>query len=98
VTTKTITWENRRAMRPRFKWRPYVLRAYFDTQLMVAENHGRISHAYRQFFMGHKGDMEARYTTNKGRLPDDVIEDMRRSFASCEEYLSTRPAGGRTPS
>jgi hypothetical protein len=95
VTTKTITWEIRRAMRPRFKWRPYVLRAYFDTQLMVAENHGRISHAYRQFFMGHKGDMEARYTTNKGRLPDDVREDMRRSFALCEEYLSTRLAGER---
>jgi hypothetical protein len=89
VTTKTITKEVRDAMRPRFKWRPYVLRAYFDTQLMVAENHGKISHAYRQFFMGHKGDIEARYTTNKGRLPEDVIEDMRRSFKMCESYLST---------
>jgi len=86
---KTITKEVRDAMRPRFKWRPYVLRAYFDTQLMVAENHGKISHAYRQFFMGHKGDIEARYTTNKGRLPEDVIEDMRRSFRECESYLST---------
>ena len=43
-----------------------MLRAYFDTQLMVAENHGKISHAYRQFFMGHSDDIEARYTTNKG--------------------------------
>jgi hypothetical protein len=49
--------------------------------------------AYRQFFMGHKGDIEARYTTNKGRLPEDLIEDMRRSFAACEEYLSTKPSG-----
>ena len=31
VTTKTVTAEIRRAMRPRFRWRPYVLRAYFDT-------------------------------------------------------------------
>jgi len=31
VTTKTVTAEIRRAMRPRFNWRPYVLRAYFDT-------------------------------------------------------------------
>jgi hypothetical protein len=91
ITTKTVTKEIRNAMRPRFKWRPYVLRAYFDTQLLVAENHGKISHAYRQFFMGHKGDMEARYTTNKGRLPPAVIEDMRQSFLKCEEYLSTRP-------
>jgi hypothetical protein len=89
VTTKTITKEIRDAMRPLFKWRPYVLRSYFDTQLMVAENHGKISHAYRQFFMGHKGDIEARYTTNKGRLPKDVIEDMRNSFTKCESYLST---------
>jgi integrase len=91
ITTKTVTKEIRKTMRPRFKWRPYVLRAYFDTQLLVAENHGKISHAYRQFFMGHKGDIEARYTTNKGRLPEPVIEDMRLSIQKCEEYLSTRP-------
>jgi len=91
ITTKNVTREIREAMRPRFKWRPYVLRAYFDTQLLLAENHGKISHAYRQFFMGHKGDIEARYTTNKGRLPSSLIEDMRRSFMNCEEYLSTRP-------
>jgi len=92
IVTKTITKEIREAMRPRFKWRPYVLRSYFDTQLLVAENNGKISHAYRQFFMGHKGDMEARYTTNKGRLPDAVIEDMRRTFINSEDYLSTRKA------
>jgi integrase len=91
ITTKSVTKEIRDAMRPRFTWRPYVLRAYFDTQLLVAENHGKISHAYRQFFMGHKGDMEARYTTNKGRLPRSLIDDMRNSFRNCEEYLSTRP-------
>jgi integrase len=92
VTTKTVTAEIRGAMRPRFKWRPYVLRAYFDTQLLIAENHGKISHTYRQFLMGHKGDIEARYTTNKGRLPDDLIEDMRRRSADSEEYLTTRKA------
>ena len=90
ITTKNVTKGIRDAMRPRFKWRPYVLRAYFDTQLLVAENHGKTSHAYRQFWMGHKGDIEARYTTNKGRLPPDLIEDMRRSFNNCEEYVSTR--------
>lgn len=92
VTTKTVTSEIRKAMRPRFKWRPYVLRAYFDTQLLIAENSGKISHAYRQFFMGHVGDVEAQYTTNKGRLPDDLIEDMRRRFTDSEEYLTTRKA------
>ena len=92
ITTKNVTREIREAMRPRFKWRPYVFRAYFDTQLLVAENHGKIGHPYRVFFMGHKGDIEARYTTNKGRLPEGLIEDMRRSFRDCEDYLSTRPS------
>jgi hypothetical protein len=93
ITTKTLTKEIRDAMRPRFDWRPYVLRSYFDTQLMVAENHGKISHAYRQFFMGHSGDMEARYTTNKGRLPEDVIEDMRSSYRKCQDYLQVVRSG-----
>jgi integrase len=91
ITTKSVTKEIRDAMRPRFPWRPYVLRAYFDTQLLIAENSGKISHAYRQFFMGHQGDMEARYTTNKGRLPKALIESMRDAFSNCQEYLSTRP-------
>jgi hypothetical protein len=90
VTRKTLTKEIRDAMRPRYTWRPYVLRAYFDTQLLVAENNGKIAHAYRQFFMGHKGNMEARYTTNKGRLPDSVIEDMRKTYGRCLGYLETR--------
>jgi len=97
IVTKTVTKEIREAMRPRFKWRPYVLRAYFDTRLLVAENHGKISHAYRQFFMGHVGDIEAKYTTNKGRLPDTLIEDMRRRFTDSEEYLTTRKASGEDP-
>jgi len=90
ITVKTLTKEIRDAMRPKYRWRPYVLRAYFDTQLLVAENNGKIAHAYRQFFMGHKGDIEARYTTNKGRLPENVIEDMREAYQRSLEYLETR--------
>jgi integrase len=89
IATKTITQEIRTAMRPRFTWRPYVLRAYFDTQLLIAESNGKIPHAYRQFFMGHKGDIEARYTTNKGRLPEDLVEDMREAYRRSLEYLET---------
>ncbi|MFQ5758326.1 MAG: site-specific integrase, partial [Candidatus Bathyarchaeia archaeon] len=50
--------------------RSYVLRAYAETQLIIAESKGKISHPYLQFIAGHKGDMEARYSTNKGRLPE----------------------------
>jgi len=72
-----------------FKWRPYVLRAYFDTQLMLAESKGLVIRDYRQFWMGHKGDIENRYTTNKCRLPEDVIEDMREAYRRSQEYLQT---------
>jgi len=39
--------------------------------------------------MGHKGDIEARYSTNEGVLPPDMIEDMRRCYKNCETFLST---------
>lgn len=39
--------------------------------------------------MGHKGDIEARYSTNK-RLPPDIIEEMRSSYQKCLKFLETR--------
>lgn len=73
-----------------FKWRPYVLRAYFATALDRAENKGWISHPWRQFMMGHKGDIEARYSTEK-KLPEDMIEEMRESYKKCEVLLVRSP-------
>jgi len=72
-----------------FRWRPYVLRSYFDTQLMLAESKGLVLRDYRQFWMGHKGDIENRYTTNKGRLPEAVVEDMREAYRRSQKYLQT---------
>jgi site-specific recombinase XerC len=72
-----------------YSWRPYVLRSYCDTNLIIAESKGKISHPYLQFIMGHKGDIEARYSTNKGILPPDMIEDIRKFYKDCEPFLST---------
>jgi hypothetical protein len=95
MTTKNVSRLIRDAMRPRFEWRPYVLRSYFATQMLLAESHGKVSHPYRVFWMGHKGDIEARYSTNKGILPEDVVEDMRRAFTDASEYLETTPRSQR---
>lgn len=73
-----------------FSWRPYVLRAYCDTGMIIAESKGLISHPYLQFLMGHKGDIEARYSTNKGRLPPTMMEEMREAYKKCEPLLSTK--------
>lgn len=75
-----------------YSWRPYVLRAYFATALDNAENKGLISHPWRMFFMGHKGDIEARYSTNK-RLPPDMIEEMRAAYVKASKFLETEEKG-----
>ena len=87
LPTKRISHEIRKTLRPRFAWRPYVLRAFFDTQLLMAESRGKIAHDFRVFFMGHKGSMEAKYTTNKGMLPLELIEEMKQAFRRSEEFL-----------
>jgi len=89
IITKNVTREIREAIRPTFKWRPYVLRAYFDMQMLMAESHGKLPQSYRVFFMGHKGDIEARYTTNRGWPPENLIEDIRRAFNDSASYLET---------
>jgi hypothetical protein len=71
------------------KARPYDLRTRFDTQLMLAESHGRMLRDYRVFFMGHKGDIEHRYTVNRRNLPYEVVEDMREAFQRSQRYLSS---------
>jgi len=87
LSTARIEADVRKAMRPRFKWRPYVLRAFFDTQLLIAESRGKIAHDFRVFFMGHKGSIEAKYTTNKSILTVELENEMRESFKRSEELL-----------
>jgi len=72
-----------------FAGRPYVLRSFFDTQMLMAESKGKTTHAYRQFWMGHVGDIEAKYTTMKSKLPKHVVEDMRESYKRSQVFIQT---------
>lgn len=92
LSTVTVGVSVRRVMRPRFKWRPYVLRSFFDTQLLIAESRGRIAHDFRVFFMGHVGSIEAKYTTNKSILSDALVSEMREAFERSEEFLDLEMA------
>ncbi|MGI0056678.1 MAG: hypothetical protein ACREAK_04810 [Nitrosarchaeum sp.] len=87
LPTSQICREIRNTFRPRFKWRPYVLRAYYRTQLIIAEAQGKTSHSFASFWFGHKGDMSARYSTNKGILSESLTKEMRESFQRSEELL-----------
>ncbi len=88
LRTNTITKEIKGAFGIVLKEHPCVLRSYFDTQLLLAESEGKITHAYRQFFMGHMGDIEAKYTTNKNRLPESLTHDMREAYERSQNFLS----------
>jgi len=89
IRTMKVSFNIKQAiLKAGFDWRPYVLRSYCATAFDVAEARGLISHPWRQFFMGHKGDIEARYSTNK-RLSPDMIEEMRAAYQKCEPLLST---------
>ncbi len=79
-----------------FPWRPYVLRSYFDSQLMLAESKGKILRDYRAFFMGHKGDIEHTYTLNKHNLPPNILEDMREAYSRSQEFLQTGKPEGKS--
>ena len=76
-----------------FAWRPYVLRAYFDSRLLLAQDERLIPRDYRSFFMGHVGDIEHRYSLNKGRLSEDLIESMRSAYEKSTKFLGTEHKG-----
>ena len=94
VSTGNIGDQVRKAIRlSGMDQRPYVLRSYFDTQLMMAESKGLIMRDYRTFMMGHVGDIEHRYTLNKNKLPEKTIEDMRESYSRALKFLETEQKG-----
>lgn len=89
LATSGITKEIRKFMWTQVKLRPYVLRSYFDTNLELAERNAKITLSDRKFFMGRAGDIDRRYTTGKARLPEDVVEAMRKAYQESSGFLVT---------
>ncbi|MHB8559814.1 MAG: site-specific integrase [Thermoplasmataceae archaeon] len=71
-----------------FNWRPYIFRVYFGTNLDTAESKGLISHPWRQFIMGHKGDIEETYTKREG-----MVDEGREQYSKCLKFLETEQKG-----
>ena len=72
-----------------FSWRPYVLRRYFDTRMMLGEADGLVISDWRTFWMGHAGNIEFVYTLHKG-LDEETIEKMRGAYMkAANRYLCT---------
>jgi len=76
--------------RPRVGTRRFPLTRKITHLIRVAMRRaGVYKRPYLQFIAGHKGDIEARYSTNKGILPEEMVEDMRKSIQNCENFLGT---------
>lgn len=88
LVTGNLGREVRDAFGEGFKQRPYVLRSYFDTNLLYSEAKEGVPRDFRVFWMGHVGDIEHRYTTHKV-LPPEMIETMRDAYTKAEPFLST---------
>jgi site-specific recombinase XerD len=90
ITSINISHSIRRVIRKAgLPWRPYVLRSFFASQLMLAESHNRSLRDYRTFWMGHKGDIEHEYTTNNRQISPQIIENMRDAYTRSQEFFLT---------
>jgi hypothetical protein len=70
------------------RWRPYVLRSYCSTRLLMAEGAGKITRDLREALLGHDGGVAARYNVGKTWGPE-LLKDARASYARAETYLAT---------
>jgi integrase len=92
LTTKAVVEEIREGLRAvvpeDVTWRPYVLRGYCSTRLLVAEGHGKITRDLREAILGHDGGVAARYNVGKpwGR---ELLEEARAAYRRAETYLFT---------
>jgi len=73
-----------------YKMRPYDLRAFFATTLQIAEGRIGMSRSVVKAFMGHSGEVTARYGLGRGNLRAEIIEELRLSYQQCEPFLLTQ--------
>lgn len=64
---------------------PYAWRAYYSSRTMLCRD---LTIEMRDFLQGHKGGIAQVYSTNR-ELPPDIVEAMRRAYASALPYLET---------
>lgn len=89
-TTKILELVRGSIRQAGFRFRPYILRRYFDHYMLLdAVAEGALPRDFVVFWMGHQGDIEHDYTTAHA-LPTQTIEKMREAYGKAsEKYLQT---------
>ncbi len=89
LSEKALSNELRRMLRKTqpdgVRWRPYVLRSFASSQLMLAENAGLITRDAREFMLGHVADIGRRYNLGKGRVRSDLENEVREMYARASD-------------
>ena len=92
LTTKAVIEEIREALRATVpegvRWRPYVLRAYCSTRLLMAEGAGKMTRDLREAILGHDLGVSGRYTLGKV-WGTELLKDARAAYKRSEVYLLT---------
>ena len=92
VVTKAVVGEIHDALKSSapegVRWRPYVLRAYCSSRLLMAEGAGKITRDLREAILGHDLGNSGRYTLGK-TWGEDMLRDARAAYKRAEPYLST---------
>ncbi len=70
------------------RWRPYVLRSYCSTRLMMAEGAGKMTRDLREAILGHDTGVSGRYNVGKP-WGTEVLKEARAQYKRAEPYLLT---------
>ena len=73
------------------RWRPYVLRSYCSTRLLMAEGAGKITRDLREAILGHDTGVAGRYHVGK-TWGAELLKEARASYKRAEAYLLTNAA------
>jgi len=94
VVTKAVVGEIHDALKSTapegVRWRPYVLRAYCSSRLLMAEGAGELTRDLREAMLGHDLGNSGRYTLGK-TWGEDMLRGARAAYKRCESFLSTVP-------
>ncbi len=71
-------------------WRPYVLRSYCSTRLMIAEGAGKMTRDLREAILGHDTGVSGRYNVGKP-WGAELLKEARAQYKRAEPYLLTTP-------
>jgi integrase len=99
ITTKALVLPIRRAIktvRPGGRtFRPYALRAFFSTQLLIAETRGACVRDGREELMGHDLGVSGRYNLAK-KLNAETLEELRGMYERSLPFLTDSGASPAT--